>query len=201
MKFIFIFLKIYMKKLFVTTLIITLSIDCFSQNKLVKSKGGSLLNNVSSKSENENLKNLLIDSKDDFIKNSLNVLLKDIQDINNELEDNLSKNIEKLIKENKEYLNQLENEYRSKLKEEHAQISELKKSVDDILKIKDMELKIVNLKINEINKNLKNLSSDEYIKKFKKDLKKQLEEFKESTIDSFEDKLKIKLDTINNEKN
>jgi hypothetical protein len=190
-----------MKKLFVTTLIITLSIDCYSQNKLVKSKGGSLLNNVSSKSENENLKNLLIDSKDDFIKNSLNVLLKDIQDINNELEDNLSKNIEKLIKENKEYLNQLENEYRSKLKEEHAQISELKKSVDDILKIKDMELKIVNLKINEINKNLKNLSSDEYIKKFKKDLKKQLEEFKESTIDSFEDKLKIKLDTINNGKN
>ena len=64
-----------------------------------------------------------------------------------------------------------------------------------------MELKIVNLKINEINKNLKNLSSDEYIKKFKKDLKKQLEEFKESTIDSFEDKLKIKLDTINNGKN
>ena len=111
MKFIFILLKIYMKKLFVTTLIITLSIDCYSQNKLVKSKGGSLLNNVSSKSENENLKNLLIDSKDDFIKNSLNVLLKDIQDINNELEDNLSKNIEKLINENKEYLNQLENEY------------------------------------------------------------------------------------------
>ena len=36
-----------------------------------------------------------------------------------------------------------------------------KKAVDDILKIKDLELKIVDQKINEINKNLKNLSSYE----------------------------------------
>ena len=57
------------------------------------------------------------------------------------------------------------------------------------------------MKISEINKNLKNLSSDDYLKKFKKDLKKQLEEFKESTIESFEEKLNIKLDTISNEKN
>jgi len=31
-------------------------------------------------------------------------------------------------------------------------------------------------------------------------LKKQLEEFKESTIESFEEKLSIKIDTTNNEK-
>ncbi len=186
-----------MKKLILSTLFLIISVNCYSQNK---SKANSLLNKASTKSENENLRDLLIESKEDFIKNSLDVLLKDIQKINNELEDNLSKNIEDLIKENKEYLNQLENEYRSKLKEEHAKISALKKAVDEILKIKDQELKIVDQKINEINKNLKNLSSDEFIKRFKKDLKKQLEEFKESSIESFEDNLSVKIDTTNNEK-
>ena len=186
-----------MKKLILSTIFLIISINCYSQNK---SKTNSLLNKGLSKSENGNIKDILIDSKEDFIKNSLDVLLKDIQKINNELEDNLSKNIEDLIKENKEYLNQLENEYKSKLKEEHAKISDLKKAVDDILKIKDLELKIVDQKINEINKNLKNLSSDEFIKRFKKDLKKQLEEFKESTIESFEEKLSIKIDTTSNEK-
>jgi len=186
-----------MKKLLLSIIFLIISANCYSQNK---SKANSLLNKDLSKSENGNIKDILIDSKEDFIKNSLDVLLKDIQKINKELEDNLSKNIEHLIKENKEYLNQLENEYKSKLKEEHAKISDLKKDVDDILKIKDLELKIVDQKINEINKNLKNLSSDEFIKRFKKDLKKQLEEFKESTIESFEEKLSIKIDTTNNEK-
>ena len=185
-----------MKKLILSIIFLIISDNCYSQNK---SKANSLLNKDLSKSENGNIKDILIDSKEDFIKNSLDVLLKDIQKINNELEDNLSKNIEDLIKENKEYLNQLENEYKSKLKEEHAKISDLKKDVDDILKIKDLELKIVDQKINEINKNLKNLSSDEFIKKFKKDLKKQLEEFKESSIKSFEEKLSIKIDTTSNE--
>ena len=99
------------------------------------------------------------------------------------------------------YLDQLENEYRSKLKEEHEKISELKKNVDEIQKIKDLELKIVDKKIDEINKNLKKLSSDEFIKSFKKDLKKQLDEFKKSTIESFENELNIKVDTTRNEKN
>ena len=65
--------------------------------------------------------------------------------------------------------------------------------------IKDLELKIVDKKIDEINKNLKKLSSDEFIKNFKKDLKKQLESFKKSTIESFEDQLNIKIDTTKNE--
>ena len=56
-------------------------------------------------------------------------------------------------------------------------------------------------KIDEINKNLKKLSSDEFIKDFKKDLKKQLDEFKKSTIESFENELNIKVDTTKNEKN
>jgi hypothetical protein len=103
-----------------------------------------------------------------------------------------------LLKENKNYLDQLENEYRSKLKDEHQKISELKKSVDDILKIKDLELRIVDRKIDEINKNLKNLSSDEFIKTFKKELKKELENFKKSTIESFEEQLNIKVDTTKN---
>ena len=77
-------------------------------------------------------------------------------------------------------------------------ISELKKSVDDILKIKDLELRIVDRKIDEINKNLKNLSSDEFIKTFKKELKKELENFKKSTIESFEEQLNIKVDTTKN---
>ena len=89
-----------MRKLIISILVLTISFNCFSQNKLNKSKANSVLNKVSSKSENENLKELVIDSKDDFMKNSLDVLLKDIQDINNELEDNLSTNIEELIKEN-----------------------------------------------------------------------------------------------------
>ena len=73
--------------------------------------------------------------------------------------------------------------------------------VDEIQKIKDLELKIVDKKIDEINKNLKKLSSDEFIKDFKKDLKKQLDEFKKSTIESFENELNIKVDTTKNEKN
>ena len=77
----------------------------------------------------------------------------------------------------------------------------LKKNVDEIQKIKDLELKIVDKKIDEINKNLKKLSSDEFIKDFKKDLKKQLDEFKKSTIESFENELNIKVDTTKNEKN
>ena len=59
-------------------------------------------------------------------------------------------------------------------------------------KLKILELKIVDKKIDEINKNLKKLSSDEFIKNFKKDLKKQLEEFKKSTIESFERTIKCK---------
>ena len=93
----------FFKFLSLCLLFIIINQNSYSQNKLNKSKANSLLNKVSSKSGNENLKDLLIDSKDDFIKNSLDVLLKDIQDINNELEDNLSSNIEDLIKENKEY--------------------------------------------------------------------------------------------------
>lgn len=186
-----------MKKAIILILTLLSSLNVYSQNK---SKANSLLSKVSSKSENNNIKNLLTDPKDNFIKNSIDVLLKDIQKINNELEDNLSNNIEDLIKENKEYLNQLEKEYRTKLIDEHTKLSELKKSVDEIMKIKDLELKIVDQKISEINKNLKDLSSDEFIKKFKKQLKSQLEKFKKSSIESFEEKLNIKLDTINNEK-
>ena len=107
--------------------------------------------------------------------------------------------VDKLLKENKNYLDQLENEYKVKLKDEYDKISELKKSVDEILKVKDLELKIVDKKIDEINKNLKNLSSDEFIKKFKKDLKKQLDDFKNSTIETFEEQLNIKIDTTKNE--
>ena len=103
--------------------------------------------------------------------------------------------LDQLLKENKNYLDELENEYRSKLKEEHEKISDLKKSVDEILKIKDLELRIVDKKIDEINKNLKNLSSDEFIKNFKKELKRQLDDFKNSTIESFEEQLNISVDT------
>ena len=108
--------------------------------------------------------------------------------------------VDKLLKKNRNYLDELENEYRTKLKDENEKITELKKNVDEIKKIKDLELKIVDKKIDEINKNLKKLSSDEFIKNFKKDLKKQLNEFKNSTIKSFEEQLNIKLDTTNNEK-
>jgi len=49
--------------------------------------------------------------------------------------------------------------------------------------------------------NLKKLSSDEFIKDFKKDLKKELDKFKKLTIESFENELNIKVDTTSNEKN
>ena len=129
-----------MKKIIIIILILSPTLDLYSQNK---SKTNSIINKISSKSENSDIKNIITDPKDNFIKNSIDILLKDIQKINNELENNLSNNIEDLIKENKEYLNQLEKEYKTKLIDEHTKLSELKKSVDDIMKIKDLELKIV----------------------------------------------------------
>ena len=73
----------------------------------------------------------------------------------------------------------------------------MKKSVDEILKIKNEELKIVDKKIKDIEKNIKNLSSDEHIKNLKKNIKKELDEFRNTLIKSFEERLNIKVDTIN----
>lgn len=160
-----------------------------------KEKGNSLLNKINPKSQGTDIGSILNDKKDEILEKQIDLLLKEIQKINKDFEDNFSNSVDQLLKENKNYLDELENEYRSKLREEHEKISDLKKSVDEILKIKDLELRIVDKKIDEINKNLKNLSSDEFIKNFKKELKKQLEEFKNSTIDSFEEQLNISVDT------
>ena len=70
-----------MKKAIILILILLSSLKIYSQNK---SKVNSLLDKVSSKSENNDIKSILTDPKDNFIKNSIDVLLKDIQKINNE---------------------------------------------------------------------------------------------------------------------
>ena len=163
-----------MKRLFVFLILINFSSVCYSQDKKNKT-GNSILN------KNENLKDALVNIKEDFLEDKINELVKEIEGLNKNFESDFSNYVDKLLKENRNYLDQLENEYRSKLKEEYDKISELKKNVDEIQKIKDLELKIVDKKIDEINKNLKKLSSDEFIKNFKKDLKKQLDEFKKST--------------------
>ena len=187
-----------MKKLFLLTIFLTTALTSFSQDQKNKI-GNSLLNKVKENSKDVNSKDLLDDLKDGFLEDRINDLLKDIEGLNKEFESDFSSYVDKLLKENRNYLNQLENEYKSKLKEENEKISELKKNVDEIQKIKDLELKIVDKKIDEINKNLKKLSSDDFIKNFKKDLKKQLEEFKKSTIESFEEQLNVKVDTTKNE--
>lgn len=187
-----------MKRTFLLLIIIILPFVTYSQdNKNKKEK--SLLNKAKNISQDENLKDMLIDTKDDILEDNIDFLIKEIQNMNKEFEKKFSSSVDKLLKENKNYLNQLEDEYKVKLKDEYDKISELKKSVDEILKVKDLEIKIVDKKIDEINKNLKNLSSDEFIKKFKKDLKNQLDDFKNSTIETFEEQLNIKIDTTKNE--
>tara|TARA_Y100000741_G_scaffold71284_1_gene51922 strand:+ start:505 stop:1077 length:573 start_codon:yes stop_codon:yes gene_type:complete len=185
------------RTLILVILISSISFISLSQDRNTK-KGNALLSKVSSQGKNENLSSILVDGKEGLLETQIDKLLKELQKINKDFETNFSNSVDVLLKENKNYLDQLENEYRSKLKDEHQKISELKKSVDDILKIKDLELRIVDRKIDEINKNLKNLSSDEFIKTFKKELKKELENFKKSTIESFEEQLNIKVDTTKN---
>ena len=187
-----------MKKLFIFLLLLNISSITYSQDNKNRN---SLLNKVKENTKDANLKDALVNIKEDFIEDKINELVKEIEGLNKNFESDFSNYVDKLLKENRNYLDQLENEYRSKLKEEYDKVSELKKNVDDLQKIKDLELKIVDKKIDEINKNLKKLSSDEFIKGFKKDLKKQLDEFKKSTIESFENELNIKIDTIRNEKN
>ena len=179
-------------KIFKIFIIVIIPFISLSQEK---EKGNSLLNKINPKSQGTGIGNLLNDKKDEILEKQIDILLKEVLKINKDFEDNFSNSVDQLLKENKNYLDELENEYRTKLREEHEKISELKKSVDEILKIKDLELRIVDKKIDDINKNLKNLSSDEFIKNFKKELKKQLDEFKNSTIDSFEEQLNIKVDT------
>ena len=69
-----------MKKIFIIILILSPTLDLYSQNK---SKTNSIINKISSKSENSDIKNIITDPKDNFIKNSIDILLKDIQKINN----------------------------------------------------------------------------------------------------------------------
>ena len=88
-------------------------------------------------------------------------------------------------------------EFEKPLLKIESRIESLKKSVDEILRIKNEELKIVDKKINDIEKNIKNLSSDEYIKNLRKNIKKELDEFRNTLIKSFEESLNIKVDTIN----
>ena len=187
-----------MKKLFIFLILLNISSISYSQDN---KNGNSILNNIKENTKDGNLKDALVNIKEDFLEDKINELVKEIEGLNKNFESDFSNYVDKLLKENRNYLDQLENEYRSKLKEEYDKISELKKNVDEIQKIKDLELKIVDKKIDEINKNLKKLSSDEFIKDFKRDLKKQLDEFKKSTIESFENELNIKLDTTKNEKN
>ena len=131
------------------------------------------------------------------LEDQINLLFKEIDKLNKDFNSKISKQLESLIKENKNYLNQLESEYKSKIKDESSKIESLKKSVDEILKIKNEELKIVDNKIKDIEKNIKNLSSDEYIKDLRKNIKKELDEFRNTLIKSFEESLNIKVDTIN----
>lgn len=188
-----------MKKLLPLIFFLNFASFCYSQEQ--KNIGSSMVNKVKNNNKDANLKDLLSNVKDGFLEDKINELLKDIEGLNKNFESDFSDYVDKLLKENRNYLNELENEYRSKLEDENEKISELKKNVDEIQKIKNLELKIVDKKIDEINKNLKKLSSDEFIKNFKKDLKKQLDEFKKSTIESFENELNIKIDTTKNEKN
>jgi gas vesicle protein len=131
------------------------------------------------------------------LEDQINLLFKEIDKLNKDFNSKISKQLESLIKENKNYLDELESEYKSKIKDESSKIESLKKSVDEILKIKNEELKIADNKIKDIEKNIKNLSSDEYIKNLKKNIKKELDEFRTTLIKSFEETLNIKVDTIN----
>ena len=131
------------------------------------------------------------------LEDQIDLLFKEIDKLNKDFNSKISKQLESLIKENKNYLDQLESEYKLKIKDESSKIESLKKSVDEILRIKNEELKIVDKKINDIEKNIKNLSSDEYIKDLRKNIKKELDEFRNTLIKSFEESLNIKVDTIN----
>ena len=135
-----------MKRLFVFLILLNFSSVCYSQDKKNKI-GNSILN------KDENLKDALVNIKEDFLEDKINELVKEIEGLNKNFESDFSNYVDKLLKENRNYLDQLENEYRSKLKEEYDKISELKKNVDEIQKIKDLELKIVDKKIDEIKKN------------------------------------------------
>ncbi len=154
----------------------------------------------SSNTNREGIREFLIENQKKVFEDQSESLLKEIERLNKEFEGKFNNSMDKILKDNEALLNQLENEYSNKLKEERDKIADLKKYIDDILKIKDSELKIADKNISEINKNLKELSSDEFIKNFKKDLKRQLEEFKLTSLKSFEEQLNIKLDTLNNEK-
>ena len=146
-------------------------------------------------SQDTSTKNKTITLKE--LEDQIDLLFKEIDKLNKDFNSKISKQLESLIKENKNYLDQLENEYKSKIKDESSKIESLKKSVDEILRIKNEELKIVDKKINDIEKNIKNLSSDEYIKYLRKNIKKELDEFRNTLIKSFEESLNIKVDTIN----
>jgi len=117
-----------MKRLFVFLILLNFSAVCYSQDKKNKT-GNSILN------KNENLKDALVNIKEDFLEDKINELVKEIEGLNKNFESDFSNYVDKLLKENRNYLDQLENEYRSKLKEEYDKISELKKNVDEIQKI------------------------------------------------------------------
>ena len=74
-----------MKRIFLVLIIIIIPLVTYSQdNKNKKEK--SLLNKAKSNSQEENLKDILIDTKDGILKDNIDVLIKEIQNMNKEFE-------------------------------------------------------------------------------------------------------------------
>ena len=94
-----------MKRTFLVLIIIIIPLVTYSQdNKNKKEK--SLLNKAKNISQEESLKDILIDTKDGILKDNIDVLIKEIQNMNKEFEKNFSSSVDKLLKENKNYLDQ-----------------------------------------------------------------------------------------------
>ena len=115
-----------MKRYFLILFLFNITFTCFSQEQNNKI-GSSILNKVKSNSKDGNLSDMMIDLKDGFLEDKIDELLKDIEGLNKDFESSFSNYVDKLLKENRNYLDQLENEYRTKLRDENEKITELKK--------------------------------------------------------------------------
>ena len=88
-----------MKRLFFFLILISISSVCYSQNKKNKI-GNSILN------KDENLKDAIVNIKEDFLEDKINELVKEIEGLNKNFESDFSNYVDKLLKENRNYLDE-----------------------------------------------------------------------------------------------
>ena len=83
-----------MKRIFLALIIIIIPLVTYSQdNKNKKEK--SLLNKAKNISQDENLKDMLIDTKDGILEDNIDFLIKEIQNMNKEFEKKFLSSVDK----------------------------------------------------------------------------------------------------------